>query len=572
MANHDRSPLFVRAAGAALLCLVAACGSDATPAEEPRPVDPAAPQQLMRLDLASEGGAIRVAAVSRVTVAGNAAPVPSLGGDHVAVAYAGEKLLSVTLVRFPTSVHQNGEQDGRRVENEVPITKSSVTVFVTAGADRVEVLDKENVVVASVPREQLAPQRARVDLTVSPKDGNAPLPPALAQPQWAHIKFLDASDALPATFAEAGWKSGIELDAPLAEALAKRLNDVPPAALAAITTIGIISTPTPGNNAATAGGTILLGKKAVLENVTTLPHESAHAFANLVDDPANGDAEAKWSPEIRAKGAELHERFAAAGGLTQAWSALQKSGVELGLAGDYAATGWSSMTHDAANAAGFAYNYGATSAQEDLATYVETIQTHRIHQDVDGELYACAPIRSSGTDFPVKLAIPYAKIKLLESVGLLGKDKVTACIGTPTVESDGAPKGMAFYDGSGAPALKLDVPKAGWLNAEGADFMAVVGTNATFDVLVRVLAPKKAPPLGVHRLDRIGLFNLDAPTNAIFLGHKTDIDRNRASGGGLVLVTRFDEHRIQGVFFFVSLKNALFVTDRFAFGTFRFDS
>jgi len=526
----------------------------------------------VRLDLAIEGGAIRVAAVARVTLAGNAAPVPSLGGDHVAAAYAGDRVLSATLVRFPSSVHQNGERDGGRVESDVPITKSSVTVFVAAGADRVEVLDKQNVVVASVPREQLAPQRARVDLKLTPRNAPAPLPSALAQPQWAHIRFLDASDTLPAAFVEAGWKSAIELDATLADALAKRLGDVPPAALAAITTIGIISTPTPGNNAGTAGGTILLGKKAVLENITTLPHESAHAFANLVDDPTNGDAEAKWSPEVRAKGAELHERFAAAGGLTQAWSGLQQSGAELGLAGDYAGAGWSSMTHDAANAAGFAYNYGAVGAPDDLATYVETLQTHRIHQDLDGELYACAAIRSSGTEFPVKLAIPYAKIKLLESVGLLGKDKVTACIGTPVVESDAAPKGMALYDGAGAPALKLDVPKAGWLNAEGADFMAVVGTNATFDVLVRVLAPKKAPPLGVHRLDRIGLFNLDAPTNAIFLAHKTNVDRNRASGGGLVLVTRFDDRRIQGVFFFVSLKNAAFVTDRFPFGTFRFDS
>jgi hypothetical protein len=454
----------------------------------------------------------------------------------------------------------------------VPIAKSAATVFVTAGADRIDVLDKENVVVASVGHEQLHPQRARVTVTLSPKDLSTPLPSALAQPQWAHIRFLTAADSLPEVFVEAGWKSAIELDEPLAAALAKTLGDVPPAALAAITTIAILTTPLDGNNAATAGGVIMIGKDAVLKNPTTLPHESAHAFANLVDNPTNAGEDTKWAPAVRAKGAALHARFATAGGLTEAWGALHQNGVELGLAGAYAGKGWSSLTYPTATAGGFAYNYGSISADEDLATYVETLQTHRIAQHTDGELYACEPIRNSDTNFPVKLAIPYAKIKLLESVGLLSKEKVTACIGTPPVESDGAPKGMSFYDASGARALQLDVPNAGWLAADGTDFVAVVGASSDWDMLVRVLAPNKVPPLGVHRLDRIGLFDIDAPTNAILLANKADTNRNRASGGGLVLLTRFDEHRVQGVFFFVSLKNAVWITDRFAFGTFRFDS
>ena len=43
-------------------------------------------------------------------------------------------------------------------------------------------------------------------------------------------------------------------------------------------------------------------------------------------------------------------------------------------------------------------------------------------------------------------------------------------------------------------------------------------------------------------------------------GGEVDRAGARLDWGGLVLVTRADEHRVQGVFFFVSLKNAAWVT------------
>jgi hypothetical protein len=73
----------------------------------------------------------------------------------------------------------------------------------------------------------------------------------------------------------------------------------------------------------------------------------------------------------------------------------------------------------------------------------------------------------------------------------------------------------------------------------------------------------------MHRLDDIGLGNLNEANNAVYLAHDDDNLLARVSARGLVLVTEVSPSKVEGAIFMLSLQNAAGgVTDSFALSTF----
>ncbi|HWO09063.1 MAG TPA: hypothetical protein VNN80_06270, partial [Polyangiaceae bacterium] len=206
---------------------------------------------------------------------------------------------------------------------------------------------------------------------------------------------------------------------------------------------------------------------------------------------------------------------------------------------------------------GFATDYGASYPGEDMAEYASALL---VPEDF-GEIPPCARIRNAPTPFPAELAIAFAKIKFVQSLGLVPDRSIDGCVGNPSLEG---PEGLHLGD-----ALSLEANlKGGWLDADGAHFLAVAADAGPYRSLLRVKAPNDHA-LGMHRLASIAFPTLNMPNNALYLSHD-DYDRTRASSGGLVLVTSASPWRVEGAIFFLTLQNARgMITDEFPISTFR---
>ena len=172
--------------------------------------------------------------------------------------------------------------------------------------------------------------------------------------------------------------------------------------------------------------------------------------------------------------------------------------------------------------------------------------------------------RAQGTPFSVERALPYIKVKFLEGLGLIGSERAQACLGAPSIE--GPPgihiNGVDFTE---------DI-HGGFIDLDGGRFLAVLASAPPYQMLIRVLAPEQQPR-GVYRLDNIGYFGINGPTNGVLLGHDTEPLRARTSARGLVLVSEYTPQRISGAVFLLMLRNAAgAITDGIPVGTFRVDN
>ena len=204
-------------------------------------------------------------------------------------------------------------------------------------------------------------------------------------------------------------------------------------------------------------------------------HESAHNFNYLADGVASGNA-GLWPAEIQAAAKQTVSRYRLAGGLTAFWSAMHGTGVEVGVAGPYGPASASPV------ARGFASPYRGTGIADDIAEYVANLQA----PDNAGSAL-CKAFAASQGPLGADLALPYAKSKLLESVGLVDPARFEACMaGTAISDAIGIHLGdaISFTDGL----------KAGFLDQDGGHFAAVLGSGPKgYDLLLRVLSPDEQP-------------------------------------------------------------------------------
>jgi len=525
---------------------------------------------MLRVDVAGSAGNLEVHTSPLINVARDQAPGASLAGDLMLVSYASGRVHEAMPFGMPRRALVESWTAAGMDGVSIPLDRSALALFLDASVplDRIEVLDESGTVVASVASDAI-PQLSTEGFPVPSVHVLSTGPTRYAFNQlvdeYPQIAFFDpdGGDAVPIAYAV---RQSIRELVPISEEgagnLLRALKRVPSATLSAIRGVGIAKFTDQNVGGLSFGSSLFVShliEKDTNKSVETIVHEGTHTFQYLVD----GDLETElwnpeaWPPDVRAAAAETIGKYALEAGVTRVWAGLHKTGVGAAVAGPYLDSGWMAATDEEAAASGFASAYGAKDAGEDMAEYAARLAV----PEYAGESPVCRIVRNAGVPFPPTAAIPFAKVKLIEGLGLASADQVATCIGQPAIQG---PPGIHLGNSSNFTSEL----KAGWLNQDGAHFLAASGAAPPYRILIRVLAPDDQA-LGVHRLDSIGYSNLIAANNAVYLSHDESELRARVSASGLVLITTVSTRKIEGALLFLSLRNAPgLITDVFPVSTF----
>jgi hypothetical protein len=296
-------------------------------------------------------------------------------------------------------------------------------------------------------------------------------------------------------------------------------------------------------------------------------HEAAHDFISLTN--AAGEAStpraSAWPGELIAKAASTVQRYRLTEGIAQVWSDLHETGVAEGYAAEYSNTAadpeshrndWRALAEDqkAVLEGGFASAYGSRNADEDIATYVQTLQVP-LNRD--------APCSRFVGKLSAEVSISYAKMILLRGVDAISDNAFRSCVDRVYVDP---PIGIDF-EGRGFD----EEFEAGVHDSNGVRSLDVVGGGpGSYRLLLHVaLDGPDLSPLGLHRLDVTTYYNVGQVDQNQILLDNDNIFQVRASGSGFLLVTEYSNALVAGAVFGVTLVNAVgLATDFWPFGTF----
>lgn len=531
---------------------------------------PATRRAMLALDVSRSGSSVAITRVRSVSVPEAFDPIDSLGGNLMLVSFASGQPLQAVPVHVPDHVYVEGRGERGANGQVVDAGELPATFLLSASAEieHIDLLDESGTVLSSLTQDELEGAAQPSVPAVTPMGASSDAEPtANLEREFPHIRFLnaDAGAELPAIYSLPGSSVDdlVSIDAAAADALGVALKRVPEAALGAIRSVGVANfEPKSGVLGISFGSSLLVSSSLITDEkelAETVVHEATHNFQFLIDGDLsttlwNPDV---WPPDIREAAGKAVAKHRLAAGVTRAWKDLHESGVELELVDAYTGDDWSDLSVDLAAYGGFASPYGSSGAGEDMAEYVARLTI----PENGGEIPVCGRLRTTPNEFPVDLAVPYGKIRFLQALGLLDASQVEACAGTPRIKG---PAGIHL----GPDVSFTQEMKAGWLNQDGGRFLAVLGDALPYRFMLRVLAPDEQA-LGMHRLDDIGLGNLNDANNAVYLAHDDDNLLARVSARGLVLLTEVSPSKVEGAIFMLSLQNAAGgVTDSFALSTF----
>lgn len=532
--------------------------------------------RVLRVDISGTDASPTIRRARVLDIRSDIPTLPSLAGTIALVAYSNDSgPVAAIPFSLPTVLRVErglmaSASEGSADASLVPLSEGSLSVYLSTAdpIERIEVVNAAGDVLSGLGAadfEMVGLPSARLL-----QAGRTPSSLDEIRRAFPHIDFLGPDD-------EVGWLHPLGIDPRIDEmltiegrilpALMEGLSRTPPKALGALRRLGVARFREPFDPLGTStGSTVVLNVNLdtlPLETVAAVVHEATHTYANLVDSGGPSLVSQPWPDDVRAAAQVTMARFNLEAGLESVWGQIQEDAVEANIGGEYLGSDWeeqgTGLAGDrVAGASGFAAAYGATDAGEDLAVYVERL----IVSEAGYESPVCALVRNAADPFPPEHALPYIKIKLLESLELLSQQQVLDCIGTPALEG---PPGIHF---PGFMSLTMDL-RGGYIDVEGGHFLAVLARREEYQMLIRVLAPEEQPR-GVYRLDNIGYFDIDDPQNAVLLGHDTNTLLARTSARGMVLISEFDDTKLAGAVFFLSLRNAGgFVVDTYPFGTFR---
>jgi hypothetical protein len=440
-------------------------------------------------------------------------PPAALGGEYALVALTNNQPQAFAFVHFPSTFLMEGpDANGDWSSQSVSLTGSATTVFVPYAAyDSLEVIDASGNVVASqggVPALPSPEYEYYPSLTgFSPIPGLTVLTPASAQ------LFISEFPLMQLT--EDTYSYDITTD-PAGQALVTAaLANVAPGPLASLHYILIADKKKPDAGLDIGGSAIKVNRAYFTADYlpAILVHESAHVYADLLDD-ADPTSKRHWSSNIEA----LAQKVLAdplITGFTAYWTQMHNDGLKNGLALPY--TGQIASATDLKG--GFVAPYGAENAHEDIATYTEFLQLpddpHLLEQQPPGSdvmspppgpPWFCSELSNARGTFPVADTIPYVKLQLLVNAGFITPAKLAQCIGNnvPVIGATGA--FVENVDGSNAVAVPkvphqgglaagVDATGNAWLAAEGASNAAASAS---------LVPDAKNNPLGWSRLARRG--------------------------------------------------------------------
>jgi hypothetical protein len=571
---------------------------------DPDPIDPGetgAPDEPVDPDL-YDGGAywrigiaktfstntLAIGEVVRVDIAaGEHDPVPSVGGDYLVVAYAGDAVVSAQPLHFASAGRMEAElEGGGMVLDVIMIDESPAVVFIPfdEAVTRVTVEDGMGAVVAEIGGDALP--------TMSFRSYDNPI-----SDKYPHIEVLGAADGtrIPqAYYNEAKVETVLDPTPEQYVAILQGLDKLAPGVRAAITTIAVVEPPNKGCvSVGTGGGTGCgydengnakvipfcaseglvqndadgnalptgmisggaIGSYQVLNTHTypwtsTVIHEGGHNFNNLVDG-SQLDA-AAWTPAQLAEARKLVRDYRLAGNLTQTWYDLHHSAYQADPDGvgempppGQELTNWCSIDDQAAVDAGFATPYGWSNVYDDIAEHIGQVAAHGPAARV------CAQFTGqSGGEFPEHLAVPFAKLALLRQIGAITTQQFDACV--QGVQIGRTSEGIELGDQVFTSELK-----AGYYEGEGTRYFAILGQGVEqWQLLYEASVEEGESPLGVHKFGSISGLSLalfGIPANGVYLNHP---DTPRASDFGLLFITEASSTRVTGAVFHLTLQNA----------------
>lgn len=187
--------------------------------------------------------------------------------------------------------------------------------------------------------------------------------------------------------------------------------------------------------------------------VSSIIHEASHAAHHLLKFVAPR-AEWKlgekalmrqdWSPDALAYAEDLVKKNLLDRGLLPEWQDLHQRAVDLGENNDYHGRGDPKMTPDQIIKMGVASPYGGDGADEDIAEMSSGIMAVRAWSNygatipTPAEDLICERMRAAeGPGVPKELALIYAKVGFLHSVGLIGDLEYDNCVGDLKVRAPG---------------------------------------------------------------------------------------------------------------------------------------
>jgi len=543
-------------------------------AATPSPVTLAEPTWFYRIDLARDAtGTMSVQRVSAVKA--GIRPIPGFGGDYWAIAYAGTQVTGAVPLIFPTEGQDNHrDADGDFSHTSFTLTNTSATAFVEAtGVDRVTITGNDGADVLEIAAAALPPLRMAKKVGSNEPIGTENQAVALdgLRTRYPTITFVGAGDEATVLEDLVIGGSLVTINDMMANVIDDGLSRLPPALLASVLTVGVkdwsaVAPEKFSTNAQSAGGAMLLNLDALFDTdsgtggmARTIVHEAAHRLWSLVNRSATGGDASEWPASVASDAVKLAEKYQLMLGIDPVWQAIQQSGVEQGIASDYAGGAWETAipTEEAARAMGFATRRGGISLAEDFAETAATANVKPSDRNI------CKSFTGQPQVGP-EVAIPYAKLALVTSLGALSEADFASCVGAtqfktqPGIEMNG----VLFNQNN----------KAGPLEIDGAPYFGLYGEGQnTYKLLIRLSLPTlTTPPLGLHRLDALTLTQVGAEGRSEVLLGNDDERLNRGTAWGLVLITEASKEQTRGAILGLILHNGFGdYTDYVPFGTFQ---
>ena len=515
-------------------------------------------QDFYRVDLSWLDG--KVSVTSLAVVHSDIRPLPTSSPQYFVVAHRGDEVVEAIPIKFPSRAHEFVlDESGDWVDSAVDVTTGSTTAFIeiTDEIDGLEVVDRSGAVVAEIDAAELAKAASE------PVAGQSQaLHAGELSTRYPHIKFLQDHDdyVLDKTLQKGG--SVVSVTDELASALDDGLSKLAPAVLASVQTIGLVqytkSLSHPKEGTTLGGNTI--GPQITLnveigDLAYAVVHEAAHAFADLTNDAASDGMTNRvedWPPMLRASAQRLVNRYHLLRGVVDAWSKLQQTGVEAGVASDYLGNDYRSLELQAAIERGFATRYGARNATEDFAEYIVQLTAR------DAPTLCQRFAQDSGTS--PQLAIPFAKLVLSFAIGAINQVPYERCVANYSV----IPKDPGVVVPG---VVTFDMGLSAGFDTDEIPSFSVRGAGPqTYTIRITVRLPDKGTsPIGLHRLDDIWLGTLGSANSSNLVALLNDNNLlTRASSDGLLLVSNATDNSAEGVVFCLGLQNFLGIrTDSF---------
>ncbi|MGE3191227.1 MAG: hypothetical protein AB7N90_16210, partial [Vicinamibacterales bacterium] len=414
----------------------------------------------------------------------------------------------------------------------VPTASMMVYLPWVAGATGLRVLDDRGATVATLDGATLAgfadarggPALVdRLGATFGPTVHAASTVSALGA-AYPHILFIET---LPDLVAHQGDVAAVSpIDPAFATALDEALAGMSPVLRGSIGSIAMVEFPGSGlgqvttcagstvatmKRGQTLGNNIVINAKALVAGsvVTvspgqirdTLVHESVHAFNNLVDDP---DIDVEQLPaDVQVLVDDARDN------LGHMYGAIRKTWTQLNASGRIAYPGYGSYVGlqafcaypgvPSAVQAGFAAPYGAFSAKEDFATYVQLFQRGGPPAQAHP---VCQQFSGLTNQIPRDRLLPFAKLNFVRGLGVIDEADYLACVQqADPADHDGFEiAGRSF--GQGFKVGAIGQPTDAVSTVPGSRFV-VLGSSSASRGMVQIYArPPHYSPIGFHRLDK----------------------------------------------------------------------